>query len=79
MYIGYKVTYTRVSGGGPKDIIVNGITSTNITLTKLSKWTNYSITVLVYNDKGDGPSSAAVAMRTKEDSKCTLIHTIMFH
>ena len=36
-------------------------------LDSLKKWTEYTIRVLVTNDKGDGPFSEEKTERTKED------------
>ena len=38
-------------------------------LDSLKKWTEYTIRVLVTNDKGDGPFSEEKTERTKEDGK----------
>jgi len=38
-------------------------------LKNLDKYTEYFITVLIRNDKGEGPTGSGVTMRTLEDSK----------
>ncbi|KAK3755604.1 hypothetical protein QZH41_017598 [Actinostola sp. cb2023] len=65
---GYKVIYSLSSGGGGQEVIVNGGQTTSHTLTNLNKWTVYYISVKVRNEKGDGPASAELVVRTLEDA-----------
>lgn len=40
-----------------------------VTLTRLSKFTTYSIIVQAFNSRGAGPASEPLVVRTKEDGK----------
>ena len=65
--LGYKVSYTfrkktpRTRTVGAQTIYTN--------LTVLQKFRRYNITVMAYNQHGDGPPSKALRVRTDEDSK----------
>ena len=69
--IGYKVFY-RVKGqlsNCTEKTLTGSVTSH--TLTSLQNWTEYEITVKVYNSKGVSPASAIKSVRTSESGKQT--------
>lgn len=69
---GYKVVYQPLPNGGncTADVSVKEEKErTTKTLDGLDQFTNYSIRVLAYTVKGDGPPSPEKTVRTKEDSK----------
>ena len=68
--IGYKVFY-RVKGQSnfTEKTLTGSVTSH--TLTSLQKWTEYEITVKVYNNKGVSPANAIKSVRTSESGKQT--------
>ena len=65
----YKVIYSLKSG--KKDIHGSEVTASTvyINLTGLKIHRKYNITVLAFNQCGDGPSSAMLSAKTDEDSK----------
>ena len=69
---GYKVVYQALPNG--KRLTVNVSVGsegelTTTTLSELKQFTNYSISVLAFTVKGDGPPSAEETVQTAEDSK----------
>ena len=66
--LSYTVTYKALPGGTPKTEVVIAPT-TEVTLTDLSEFTNYSITVFASTVKGAGNDSEPIVVVTDEDSK----------
>ena len=64
----YTVSYTALPSGNPETKVVNAPTK-QATLTGLSEYTNYSITVFASSGKGDGNVSNPIIVITDEDSK----------
>ena len=64
----YTVTYMTFPGGIPMTTVVSAPT-TNVTLSNLEEYTNYSILVFASTVKGDGNASDAIIVPTDEDSK----------
>ena len=65
----YKVAYIRfkrITGAAIKTIQVSTVYAN---LTGLLHNTRYNITVLAYNEHGDGPSSEVVVLKTDQGSK----------
>ena len=71
--MGYRVIYQALPNGRIYNITVNGVEGNeemlSATLDKLNEFTNYSIRVLAFTAKGDGPPTAAKIAETEEDSK----------
>ena len=68
--LSYTVTYKAFPNGIPQTTVVNPPT-TEVTLTGLNEYTNYSITVFASTAKGDGNVSEPIIVITDEDSKLT--------
>ena len=66
--LSYTVTYKALPGGTPKTEVVIAPT-TEVTLTDLNEFTNYSITVFASTVKGAGNDSEPIVVVTDEDSK----------
>ena len=76
---GYKIIYRALPSGSNITKTINGNNeqqqqqqqqqTTLTTLYHLNEFTNYSIRILAFTSKGDGPLSAAKVIETKEDSK----------
>ena len=66
--LSYTVTYKALPGGTPKTKVVIAPT-TEVTLTDLNEFTNYSITVFASTVKGAGNDSEPIIVVTDEDSK----------
>lgn len=66
--LGYAVTYKALPDSGPQTKLVSAPT-TQATLTGLKNYTNYSITVLAFTVKGDGPASVPIVVIIDEDSE----------
>lgn len=69
---GYKVVYQPLPNGERLPVNVNVGNEgerTTTTLSGLNQFTNYSIRVLAFTVKGDGPPSPEKTVQTKEDSK----------
>ena len=69
---GYKVIYQGLPNGVNHTVNVsagNERERTTTTLSDLNQFTNYSIRVLAFTVKGDGPPSPVATVRTEEDSK----------
>jgi len=58
--------------GSPQTKVVSAPT-TQVTLTGLNEYTNYSITVFASTVKGGGRISASIIVVTEQDSKLTSI------
>ena len=69
--LSYTVTYKMLSDGSPQTKVVNAPT-TQVTLTGLNEYTNYSITVFASTVKGDGNVSVPVFVITDEDSRLSV-------
>ena len=65
--VNYTVTYTELHTGSSLDVVVIA-PKRNITLVKLNKFTNYSITVFASTSKGGGSRSDPIFVITDEDS-----------
>ena len=68
--LSYTVTYKALPNGGEltKDV---SAPATQVTLTELNEYTNYSIMVFASTAKGGGNVSAPEIVLTDEDSKCS--------
>lgn len=69
---GYKVVYQALPNGKRDTVNVsagNEGEPTTTTLSELKQFTNYSISVVAFTVKGDGPPSAEETGQTAEDSK----------
>ncbi|KAL9978989.1 hypothetical protein ACROYT_G016578 [Oculina patagonica] len=64
--LGYKVDYKRITATNTKRIITNASVH-RANLTSLGKHRRYIITVLAFNQHGDGPGSEIMVVRTKKD------------
>ena len=73
--LSYTVTYTALPKGSPETKVVNAST-TEVILTGLKEYTNYSISVFASTAKGDGNITAPIIVVTDQDSK--LVFTIIF-
>ena len=71
---GYKLIYQALPNGNETtkiiDIAGQAAESTTTTLQNLNEFTNYTIAVLAFTVKGDGPLSVAQVVQTQQDSKC---------
>ena len=68
MILSYTVTYEALPDGSPQTKVVSAPT-TQVILTGLNKYTNYSITVFASTAKGNGNVSVPVTIITDQDSK----------
>ena len=66
--LSYTVTYKALLDGSPQTKVVSAPT-TQVTLTGLNEYTNYSITVFASTIKGAGRISAPIFVITDDDSK----------
>ena len=66
--LSYTVTYKAHPGGTPKTEVVIAPT-TEVTLTNLNEFTNYSITVFASTVNGAGNDSEPIVVITDEDRK----------
>jgi len=66
--LSYTVTYKVLPDGRPQTRVVNAPT-TQVTLTGLNEYTNYSITVFASTIKGNGNACLPIFVITDEDSK----------
>ena len=66
--LSYTVTYKALPDGSPQTKVVSAPT-TQVTLTGLNEYTNYSITVFASTIKGNGNMSEPIVVITDEDSK----------
>ena len=71
---GYKLIFQALPNGNETtktiDIAGEAAESTTTTLHNLNEFTNYTIAVLAFTVKGDGPLSVAQVVQTQQDSKC---------
>jgi len=49
--------------------LIRNTPSTNLVVSGLGKYSNYSVVVLAFTEAGDGPSSNEIFCHTEEDSK----------
>jgi len=68
----YTVTFVTLPYGNPQAKVVSAPT-TEVTLTGLNEYTNYSITVFASTVKGAGNVSEPIIVITDQDSKLTII------
>ena len=68
--LSYTVTYQALPDGSPQTNVVSAPT-TQVTLTGLNEYANYSITVFASTVMGDGNVSSPEIVITDEDSKFT--------
>jgi len=66
--LSYIVTYKALPNGSPQTVVVIAQT-TEVTLTGLNEYTNYSITVFASTVKGAGNVSEPITVITDQDSK----------
>ena len=64
---GYLLYYTNTTFSDTVNI--TGGNNRQYTLTTLTPYTNYTVTVRAYNDAGTGPASSEVIQQTKEAGK----------
>ena len=64
---GYLVYYTNTTFSDT--VKITGGDNRQYNLTKLTPYTNYTVTVIAYNDVGTGPASSKVIQQTGEASK----------
>ena len=64
---GYLLYYTNTTFNDTVNI--TGGDNRQYNLTGLTPYTNYTVTVIAYNDAGTGPSSSEVIQQTGESSK----------
>ena len=71
LIVEYRVQYTAESNGAIEIIVQSGewnVTGAQVSLTRLTPFTNYSIQVAAVNEQGDvGPYSDSIREQTKED------------
>ncbi|XP_048584003.1 receptor-type tyrosine-protein phosphatase T isoform X2 [Nematostella vectensis] len=65
--LGYKISYTRLPIMEWAEKTLPGPVTSDV-IDGLAKWSSYKVQVRVYNDKGDGPLSNELIVRTKEDA-----------
>ena len=68
----YTVTYKALPDGNPQTQVVSAPT-TQLNLTGLNEYTNYSIMVLASTVKGHGPTTVPIVVITDEDSEFLLL------
>ena len=71
--LSYTVTYKALPDGSPQTKVVSAAT-TQLTLTGLNEYTNYSITVFASTIKGNGNASLPIFVITDDDSKFNIVH-----
>ena len=64
---GYLLYYTNTTFNDIANI--TGGDNRHYNLTTLTPYTNYTVTVIAYNDAGTGPASSEVIQQTEEASK----------
>ena len=72
----YTVTYKALPNGSLKRAVVSAPT-TQASLTGLTKYRNYSITVFASNAQGDGNISLPIIVITDEDGKLLIVSSCM--
>ncbi len=78
--LGYRMRATILNGDRVGEVVEVVVPSdpTNMLgrqtgyLQDLAKFTEYSMTVLCFTSRGDGPMSSAVVVRTMEDGRCDI-------
>ena len=70
--IGYLLYYTNTAFS--ETVNITGGDNRQYNLTRLTPYTNYTVTVIAYNDGGAGPTSNEVIQETGEASKSILIY-----
>ena len=70
--LSYTVTYKALPDGSPLTKVVSA-PATQVTLTGLNEYTNYSITVFASTVKGGGLVSEPIFVVTDEDSKSLVL------
>ena len=73
--LSYTVTYKALPNGIELTKNVTAPT-TQVTLTNLNEYTNYSITVFAWTAKGGGNVSAPIIVITDEDSKYNVTYNV---
>ena len=68
---GYLLYYTKTTFSDTVNI--TGENNRQYNLTKLIPNTNYTVTVIAYNDGGTGPTSSEVIQQTKKAGKSIII------
>jgi len=76
--LSYTVTYKALPDGSPQTRVVS-TPATQVALTGLNKYTNYSITVFASTKKGHGNVSSSIFVITDEDSKFTYVFVRYFN
>ena len=71
--LSYTVTYNALPDGSPQTKVVSAAT-TQLTLTGLNEYTNYSVTVFASTIKGNGNASLPIFVITDDDSKFNIVH-----
>ena len=64
----YTITYLSQTENDNGSVQVNTL-ARQTELTNLKEYVNYNITVFASTDKGDGPGSDLIVVRTEQDSK----------
>ena len=68
---GYLLYYTNTTFSDTVNI--TGGDNRQYKLTTLTPYTNYTVTVIAYNDGGTGPASNEVSQKTEESGKTIII------
>ena len=68
---GYLLSYTNITFN--EIVNITGGENRQFNLTTLTPYTNYTVTVIAYNDGGTGPTSNEISQKTKESGKCIII------
>ena len=68
---GYNITYhSQTENDNGSDHVNGSVRETE--LTNLKEYVNYNITVFASTEKGDGPASDLIVVRTDQDGKYTV-------
>jgi len=76
--MGYIIRYHSGTSSGQQQKDVSSPSTRFAKLTHLTKNTNYTITVLASNDKGDGPASDPIVVATSDGSKYAFCFIIKY-
>ena len=68
---GYLLYYTNTTFS--ETVNITGGDNRQYNLTTLTPYTNYTVTVIAYNDGGTGPTSNEISQKTVEAGKCIII------
>ena len=68
---GYLLYYTNTTFS--EIVNITGGDNRQYNLTTLAPYTNYTVTVIAYNDGETGPASNIVSQKTEEAGKCIII------